>query len=291
MTDWIDYDIYRAGARHTVRGTVCVLRQLYSSQLDNARDILVYLPPTYHVGAARYPVIYMHDGQNAFDEATSFAGEWYADETLEQLSGEGIEAILVAVPNLDGSITGSRLHEYSPFPNARHGVAGRGDAYLGFLCDTLKPLIDGHFRTRPGRADTGLLGSSLGGLISLYGYFRRCNVFGFAGVLSPALYFADDDTIFDFVAAQPFRAGRLYLDVGTREFPGDPDPAGTLTSKSGRYVLDARRLYDVLAAKGYAPDRDLLYREDEGAGHHEVAWARRLPDALRFLLAGRVPSG
>src|SRR3954469_17512189 len=196
---------------HTVVGTVMVLGGVESPQLGNQRDLLVYLPPSYGQGDRRYPVIYMHDGQNLFDRATSFGEEWEVDQTLEEVSGEGLETIVVGIPN-----TGERLDEYSPFHDRKHGQGGNGDAYLDFIVRTVKPVIDRDFRTRPERECTGIAGSSMGGLISLYAFFRRSDVFGFAGVMSPALWFANG-AIFDYMSTVAFAPGRLYLDVGTKE--------------------------------------------------------------------------
>src|SRR5689334_23384391 len=114
---WHSYLDGKDAAKHTVSGTVMVLDSVYSPQLDNHRDILVYLPRTYQSSTQRYPVLYMHDGQNLFDAATSYAGEWHVDETLEALSDEGIEAIVVGVPNMGVE----RIHELSPFQKANEG--------------------------------------------------------------------------------------------------------------------------------------------------------------------------
>ncbi len=136
---------------HTVVGTMKWLRGLESPQLGNRRDILVYLPPSYNRSQRRYPVIYMHDGQNLFDKATSFGEEWEVDQTLEAASEEGLEAIVVGIPNMGKD----RLNEYSPWHDRRHKQGGRGEAYLQFIIHTLKPIIDRDFRTMPGRESTG----------------------------------------------------------------------------------------------------------------------------------------
>jgi predicted alpha/beta superfamily hydrolase len=254
-----------AGYAHPiVGGTLYILDQLHSPQRGNDRDIVVYLPASHDTGERRYPVLYMHDGQNLFDPQTSYAGEWGVDDTLAGLSDEGLEAIVVGIPNMNDQ----RLTEYSPFPDARLG-GGDGDAYLSFITDTLKPLIDADFRTRPGREQTGIIGSSMGGLISLYAFFDRPDVFGFAGVMSPSLWFGQG-AIFRYLEAAPFVPGRLDLDIGTREGPN--------------MVRNVQLLRDVLLAKGYRLDDSLRYVEDEGAEHNEAAWRGRLRDELLFLL-------
>ena len=176
--------MYDHGAGDALRGNtvgnVRRLGQVHSPELGNHRDIHVYLPPSYANSGRHYPVVYMHDGQNLFDHAMSFAGEWGVDETLERIAHEGVEAIVVGVPNMGAA----RTNEYSPYRDDRLG-GGHGDAYVRFLTDTLKPLVDQQFRTRREPEHTGLAGSSMGGLISLYGFLRRPDVFGFAGVMSP----------------------------------------------------------------------------------------------------------
>lgn len=276
---WIDYaDAYEGGGTR-VSGTVKVLPGVRSPELGNARDLLVYLPPSYARGSATYATLYMHDGQNLFDESTSFAGEWRVDETIEDLSGSGVEAIVVGIPNAGDR----RLEEYSPWKDPVHG-GGLANAYLRFVVATVKPLIDAAFRTAGSRERTGILGSSMGGLVSLYAFFERPDVFGLAGAMSPSVGFARQGLL-RFLEAAPFVPGKIYMDVGTREgAPRRRDPL-KLRRASSAYVRQVRRARDVLVRKGYAPGRDLLYVEEEGAIHDEPAWARRLPAALRFLLA------
>jgi predicted alpha/beta superfamily hydrolase len=254
------------GIEHTVVGNVQILTGVASPQLGNVRDLYVYLPPSYANDERRYPVLYMHDGQNLFDRATSFGEEWEVDQTLEAASRDGLEAIVVAIPNTGAA----RLDEYGPFVQPRRG-GGRGDAYLDFIVDTVKPIVDADFRTLPGREATGIAGSSMGGLISLYAFFRRPDVFGFVGALSPALWFGER-RIFGFIDDAPFVDGRIYLDCGTRE--------GTVE------MVDVARMRDLLMRKGYRLRRDLLCVIARGAGHDERAWGGRLPRVLRFLLTG-----
>jgi predicted alpha/beta superfamily hydrolase len=247
-----------------VVGHVRVLPGVESPQLGNRRDVQVYLPPSYAASGRHYSVIYMHDGQNLFDAATSFAGEWHVDETMERLAAEGVEAIVVAVPNMGRA----RTDEYSPFVDLHRG-GGRGDAYLSFLVDTLKPGIDRQFRTRREPDYTGLIGSSMGGLISLYGFLHRKDVFGFCGAMSPSLWFAGG-ALYRYVETVPRWAGRLYLDTGTAE--------GRLQVRNGRMM--AR----LLRRRARHPRRDFKYIEERGAGHNEAAWSARFERAVRFLL-------
>jgi len=247
---------------------------VWSPQLRNRRNVDVYLPPSYSAGRDRYPVVYMQDGQNLSDARTAFAGTWELDATLERLADRGIEAIVVGIHHAGAA----RLAEYSPFPDRRHG-GGDGDAYLAFIADTVKPRVDRLFRSRPARESTTMLGSSMGGLISLYAFFRYPSVFGGAGVMSPSLWFGQGAVAEFIQEARPPR-GRVYLDVGTHE------GAGTLR--------DARRLARLLVRKGFKRDKRrapnsraaqrLRYVEDTDGRHGEWDWARRLEDALAFLV-------
>lgn len=254
---WQDYRSWNGGAYHTVTGELLILPDFHSPQLNNQRHLQVWLPPSYHQTRQHYPVLYMHDGQNLFDRAVGFGGqEWEVDETMQKLASEGLEAIIVGLPN-----TERRVQEYNPFP---HVWGGDGDRYLTFLVDTVKARIDRDFRTLKQREHTGIMGSSMGGLISLYGFFQRADVFGFAGVMSPSLWIGGG-AIYNFIREHRFVPGKIYLDNGTRE-------------------QSARKMKALLLEKGYRPEVDLRYVAEVDGEHTESAWARRLPDALRFLL-------
>jgi predicted alpha/beta superfamily hydrolase len=240
------------------KGRLVVLSAVHSPQLDNRRDLYVCVPATLAPGDTGYPVIYMQDGQNLFDPARSFAGTWGVDEALAWASRRGLDAIVVGIPNMGDA----RIAEYDPFVEA-------GERYLDFVTHTVKPLVDGQFPTLPDRTHTGIAGSSMGGLISLYAFFKYPEVFGFVAALSPSLWFTDG-ALLDLVARAPRVPGRLYLDVGMRE--------GEQTVALGR------RLRDLLLAKGYEPSRDFRWVEDQAGVHHESAWGRRFRQALPFLL-------
>ncbi len=265
------YDYRDRHPHNTVTGTLKVYDALHSPQLNNNREVFVALPPGYDDTHRRYPVVYMHDGQNLFDQHTSYAGEWQVDETLHTLHSEGLDAIVVGLPNMGND----RIKEYSPFRSYRWGE-GRADDYLKFIVHTVKPLVDQSFRTLPDREHTGLMGSSMGGLVSVYGFFRFCDWFGFAGVMSPSLWF-DGGAIFPYVLQSKHCPGMIYLDMGGRESPTGPGGMN--------YGLrNARRMQKLLQSKGYRAGENLMYVEDMEAGHTESAWAYRLPNALRFLL-------
>jgi predicted alpha/beta superfamily hydrolase len=240
-----------------------IWRKVRSPELQNYRDIVVALPPSYGDGARDYPVVYMHDGQNLFDPTTSYAGDWDLLATLRDMAVEGLEAVVVGVAN-----TGRfRRFEYSPFRDPRHG-GGDGVRYLAFLVETVRPMVEAAVRVRRGAEHTAIAGSSLGGLISLYALYRYPAVFGTAAALSPSVWFADG-AMLDLVEQSGPPRGRLYLDAGTAESPV--------------LVDGVRRLRDLLEAGGMPQER-LCYVEDEGAGHHESHWGRRFRGAWAFLL-------
>lgn len=223
---------------------------------DAVRDILVATPPGYeaHPGR-RYPVTYLQDGQNLFDPDTSFAGHWSLLETLDNC-GVTNPVIIVGIPNLGPD----RLREYSPFDDAVRGV-GEGVGYLRWLVDTVKPLVDTGFRTKPARKHTAVGGSSMGGLFALYALMAGAATFGSAWVISPALWYADD-AIFRWLRRQPGPVGEIYLDVGLLE--GDDT------------VFDARRMRDLLLDRGWTLGGSLRYVEDPEGDHDEASWGRRL---------------
>jgi isoamylase len=157
-----------------------------------------------------------------------------------------------------------RMAEYTPFSN---WWKGRGTDYVAFLVDTLKPMIDRTFRTRADAAHTGIVGSSLGGLIAAYAFFARPDVFGLCGALSPA-FWPGGGEIYKIARRAPRNPGRIYLDNGTRE-------------------PSAHKMFETLQAHGHVADRDICWVEEQGGRHNEAAWARRFPDAARFLLKPR----
>jgi predicted alpha/beta superfamily hydrolase len=246
-----------------------------STVLGNTRGVWIYLPPTYDENrAARFPVVYMHDGQNLFDPRAAFGGvAWDADGAMDGGAESGAirEAILVGVEN-----NASRIDEYTPTRDATVMGGGRGDLYLRFLVDEVKPMIDREFRTLPGRETTAIVGSSLGGLISLYAGVRRPDVFGVVGALSPSTWW-DGRVILREVmslAGRPVRPIRVYVDSGD---------AGT--SRDG--VDDTRELAATLRTLGYAEGTTLRHVVQPGGQHSERFWAMRLPGALAFMLGPR----
>lgn len=234
-------------------------------QLGRNRRIWVYLPQNYYTSNDDYPVLYMHDGQNVFDQATSFSGEWGVDEAMIQLENNGArKAIVVGIDNGGAS----RIDEYSPWTHPTYG-GGEGDDYMQFLVNTLKPYIDANFRTLPDRLNTGLMGSSLGGLITFYGGLQYQQTFGKLGIFSPSFWFSPATFTFPGQAGhqEPFR---VYLLAGEQE--------------SQDMVPDMYRVADSLAANGFSPAELFVTTHADGA-HSEWYWRREFPDAFEWLFA------
>lgn len=260
-----------ASRRHTLTGDVRTHASFESRILDNRRDVLVYLPPGYGKSRKRYPVFYLQDGQNVFDGATSFiAGqEWRADETAETLIRSGaIEPLIIVAVNNAGA---QRMAEYTPAPDAKY-KGGNADLYGRMIVEELKPFIDRQYRTRTSAASTGIGGSSLGGLVSLYLALSHPDVFGRVAVLSPSVWWADRDILKRVQSLERKPRLRVWLDIGTAE---GKEPTRTLQ--------DARDLRDAFIAQGWRAGKDFQYMEAESAQHNEKAWAERFGDILQFL--------
>lgn len=239
-------------------------------QLNRQRRIWIYLPPNYGTSNLYYPVLYMHDGQNLFDLNTSFGAEWEVDESLNQLFGQGDPGVIVVGIDNGG---GDRISEYTPWPNPQYG-GGEGEAYLNFIVETLKPHIDANYRTRPEREYTGIMGSSLGGLISMYGVIKHQDVFSKAGIFSPSFWFTDD--IYDLVAEVGKEKDlRIYLMGGVAE--------------SSSMVSDLNRMYNSLQSAGFQ-DTELQLLTHQDGQHSEWYWAREFPSAYQWLFANTLPT-
>lgn len=250
-----------AARKSTAGANVHVLPPMPIRGLDRERTIRVYLPPGYDSGRKRYRVLYMFDGQNLFDDATSFVGEWGVDETLDALARDsGLELIVVGIDHGNEK----RNTELSPWTNPQFGPP-EGEAFMKFVVQYLKPYIDNTYRTKPGRSDTAIMGSSLGGLMADYAVHQYPDVFGAAGIFSPSYWVSED--AFRHAAAHPLARGtRIYMVTGSKE--GD-DMTSTL-----------RRMEAQIRAEGRAT---LYSTVREGAEHNEKAWRVEFPKALRFL--------
>lgn len=245
----------------TAQSNVHVLAPLPMPELGRERTLRIYLPPSYERGKRRYPVLYMHDGQNLFDAATSFLGEWEVDEALNKLARtRGIELIVVGIDNGGDK----RSAELTPWENPDHRQ-GEGRQYMKFIVNIVKPYIDAHYRTRTDRASTAIMGSSLGGLISHYAIYEYPNVFGKAGILSPAYWYAPG--VEDYTAAHSLPAHtKIYLYAGGRE---------------DEHMLD--NMWHMVALLRGLAERDLRVRVEPQAEHNEAAWRAEFPRAVEWL--------
>ncbi|NOZ12137.1 MAG: T9SS type A sorting domain-containing protein [Acidobacteria bacterium] len=236
----------------------------YMPQLDRYRRIWLYLPPDYEENTKSYPVLYMHDGQNLFDAQTSYAGEWEVDETLNDLADQGYSVPFVVGIDNGGTL---RIDELTPWYNPQYG-GGEGDEYLAFIVETLKPYIDQHYRTVPGRENTGIMGSSLGGLISLYGAVKYQEVFGKSGDFSPA-YWINRDSIFRYVSQTGKKQDvRFYQNAGEHE--------------GNDYIVMMYEMEDTLKSVGF---EHVTSKTIPGGQHNEQTWRDDFANAYLWLFA------
>jgi predicted alpha/beta superfamily hydrolase len=240
--------------------------------LRNQRDLIVYTPPGYAgQPARRFPVLYLHDGQNLFDGATSFipGQDWHVGQTADYGIQIGAVAPLIIVGMYN---TKARIREYTPTHVPKLG-GGRADRYAKFLLEEVKPFIDREYRTLSGSQHTGIGGSSLGGLVSLYLGLQHSRIFGKIAALSPSVWW-NQLVINRFARTAAVKSRpRIWMDIGTREGP--------------RIVQDVEKFRDVLLEKGWQLERDLHYERVEGAEHNEAAWAQRVGPFLQFLYPAR----
>jgi predicted alpha/beta superfamily hydrolase len=252
-------------------------RRFASRGLRNRRDLVVWLPPGYTAASAarrRYPVIYFQDGQNIFDPATAFLGQaWHAGETCAELvrRRQMPAPILVGVAN-----TGeSRIDEYTPTPgdyaagpDGSRRSRGDGRRYARFLVNEVKPFIDARYRTLPGPRTTGVIGSSMGGLIALYLALWHPRIFGHVAAMSPSVWWDNRVALRDFAALTRKPDVRLWIDIGTAEPGWETVPL----------------FRDTLVNRGWKMGADLRYAEIAGGQHNEVAWGARVGEVLRWML-------
>jgi predicted alpha/beta superfamily hydrolase len=249
-----------------------------SELLGNRRTITVAVPPGYDADQrTRYPVFYLHDGQNLFEpHEAAFGVAWLADTTAARLlhAGRIRPVILVGIAN-----TPDRLHEYAVHAESRRDVDGRGDLYARFVFEELKPWIDDRYRTLPRRRDTAVAGSSMGGLVSLTMARSHHERFALCGVLSPSLWWAQGRLLRELAEADGswMRTMRFWLDMGTRESGGrGPVPPD---------IERTRQLVDVFDGAGLVPGRDYCYWEVAGGEHNEASWAARFDKVLLYFFA------
>ncbi len=256
----------QSGQPSTAAANVKVLNSNFNiPQLGRERRIWLYLPPDYAKDTTkRFPVFYLHDGQNLFDKTTSFSGEWQIDESLNQLVTAGDAGCIVVGIDNGGA---NRLNEYSPWRNARYG-GGEGAAYTRFLVETLKPYIDANFRTKKDREHTAIGGSSMGGLISMYALMEHQDVFSKAMVFSPAFWFALDSALMHVIQKNKKYPLKVYFTAGTAE--------------SADMIPDINKMEKMMIGVGFRAHEYKITPKTDGQ-HNESFWAREFPDAYRWL--------
>ncbi|MGZ4165003.1 MAG: alpha/beta hydrolase [Tumebacillaceae bacterium] len=246
-----------------------------SSHLQNTRDLRVYLPPSYaSEPERRYPVLYMHDGQNVFHPAPLSGVAWDAHETADRLisSGEIQEIIIVGIDNTEDRMS-EYIHRAGTGKYAEH--QNKGQLYEQFLTTEVKPYIDTHFRTKCDRENTALLGASLGGLVSFYIGFHHPDLFSKIGIMSPSFWWADRSVLEeinrgDFPQQHAFK---IWIDVGDAETSAVPN----------HVVDDAQNVVDALQHIGYRRDEELKFHIGHGDKHSETAWRDRLHLPLQYF--------
>lgn len=252
---------------HTVTPNVRIVdSDMYIPQLERTRRIWICLPENYESSTTDYPVIYMHDSQNLFDQATSFAGEWESDESMiESPLSECIRAIIVGVDN-GGS---ARIDEYAPWVNQSYQEGGEGQEFASFIAQTLKPLVDENFRTLPDREHTFMMGSSLGALITMYTVVEYNEIFSGAALLSPAFWFNEE--IYDFVTDNaPAADSKFYFVCGDSESSG--------------LISETQEMHDIITSHGINGSSN-VFDVQPGGTHNEYWWNNYFPEAIQSLIS------
>jgi predicted alpha/beta superfamily hydrolase len=229
-------------------------------QLQTSKKIWLYLPKNYATSTKKYPVIYMHDAQNLFDNKTAYAGEWNVDEKLDSLNAQ---VIVVGIEHGNEK----RIDELTPFKNEKYG-GGKTDEYLDFLVTTLKPEIDKKFRTKSNARNTVIMGSSLGGLTSFYAILKYPNVFGKAGIFSPSFWFSKE--IYTLAENTKKLDTKIYLLCGDNE--------------SEDMVNDLNKMEDIISKKRCDCMKLTKKRIIKGGQHNEKLWRDGFVKAYLWLL-------
>lgn len=249
----------------STQSNVIVLEQAFEILgLDRARQIRIYLPKNYWNSTEKYSVLYMHDGQNLFEDSTSYAGEWGIDESLDELSiSADLDLIVVGIDNGREK----RMNEMSPWENEEFGKA-EGEEYMEFIVNHIKPFIDSTYRTFSNRENTAIMGSSMGGLISHYAIYKYPEIFSKAGIFSSSYWYADE--VYDYTRNNSIPDdARLFLVVGKKE---------------GKMVNDSQKMFNLILETGH-PKKNLTLEIDPDGEHNEASWRKQFVPAIKWLFA------
>lgn len=252
--------------KHTATENVKIISEKFEiPQLKTTRRIWIYLPKDYETSHKKYEVMYLQDAQNLFDDATSYAGEWQVDETLDKIFEKTGKSLIVVGIDNGGE---KRIEELSPYKNAKYG-GGNGDNYVKFIVENLKPYIDKNYRTKPQRKFTTIGGSSLGSLISVYAAVKYPKTFGKVLAFSSAFWFNAKD-LNEFISSSKvnLKQQKYYFIQGKHE---DED-----------MEEQTNRVIENLKSKNVKP-KNIFLKIDEDGKHNELYWRREFEGAILWL--------
>ena len=261
IEEWMDRFPPKPKASTASKNVHIIDTSFFIPQLKRARRVWIYLPEDYKNSKKHFPVLYMHDGQNVFDEATAYAGEWGVDEYFDSVHENGIQSIVVAIDN-GGT---KRMNEYCPYDMKKFGK-GEGNAYIDFIVKTLKPFIDKHYRTLKDKTNTSVAGSSMGGLISFYAILKYPKVFGGVGIFSPSLWVAPK-MFTEIKTKAPKVNSKIYFYIGKME--------------DEKMVQDMLKAFELMSK--YSKSEMTLVIRDDGK-HNEPTWRREFPLFYEWLI-------
>ena len=252
--------------KHTATENVKIISEKFEiPQLKTTRRIWIYLPKDYETSHKKYEVMYLQDAQNLFDDATSYAGEWQVDETLNKIFEKTGKSLIVVGIDNGGE---KRIEELSPYKNAKYG-GGNGDNYVKFIVETLKPFIDKNYRTKPQRKFTTIGGSSLGSLISVYAAVKYPETFGKVLAFSSAFWFNAKE-LNEFISSSKvnLKQQKYYFIQGKHE---DED-----------MEEQTNRVIENLKSKN-VKSKNIFLKIDEDGKHNEMYWRREFEGAVLWL--------
>jgi len=246
------------------KNVTIIEKEFVIPNLNNiSHKIWMYLPPNYEVSTKKFPVIYMHDAQNLFDDKNSYIGEWKVDESLNELFNTTKKGFIVVGVENGGQ---ERINEYTPWPNEKYG-GGKGAVYIDFIVNTLKPYIDETYRTKPQQKYTALMGSSLGGLISYYGGLKYPDTFGKIGALSTSFWFSDK--VIDFTIQNGnINNVKMFLLAGEKE---------------GEEMLESTIKTEKLLLETGFKSKNLTSKIVPEGEHNEAFWSTEFLGIIKWL--------